>query len=275
MKLSIKTVGSAAPLLVGLLLFFQATAAYASVSYATSTADSNNGGGVQTTINGLPIRVSTSNNVMLVGIWSNARVQNIACTYNGASFTQVATTTYGNSFSSLGVWLFALSAPTTGSYFTPSCTYNSINSVTYMQTFVYSGVSQGGFANCLAAGSSCDATTTHNNTANTSFTNSITTATDKDWVFIWARNEVGDFTAGSNATIRSKTSGGDGIDGADTNGDVTPAGVLSQSMSWGGSDISGTIQISLVPQTQQSTVHTLFSQIKGVYIQKKGVMIQR
>jgi hypothetical protein len=142
-----------------------------------------------------------------------------SATYNGVPMTEVLTRTgTGSDIRTLS--LFVLPAPAAGAHLL------TISVPTSEAVVQGAGTSFSGAAQTTAL----DVTTSSENTGlSTSYTTSLTTITNNDWVVLGARAEAGSgaLTGGASTTFRGKT-GFAGL--ADTNAAVSPAGPVSMTV---------------------------------------------
>lgn len=152
-------------------------------------------------------------------------------TYNGVSMTQLGQVANN---ANVRIYLYYLINPASG---TNNIIVSCSASMDYIETIAtyYNGANQTGVP---------DASVSTGPNTSTSITTTLTTIADNCWLVGMYRNEFGNFTAGSNTTIRNSTSS---QVMADSNSAQTPAGSKSMTLTFGGSVSVSGIMASFAP----------------------------
>lgn len=179
------------------------------------------------------------NLILIVGLRDTNGDQVTGITYNGIAMTlylkyNLAGTDWD--------YIYYLIGPATGTH---SITVTGSGSMTLIGHGVsYTGVSQGGFPD---AGQNSAGTADH-------FTGTVITGADNAWTVIYADNEIGDFTAGTNTLIRNAgPTGSKVMVFADSDGPITPPGVASLALIMEGVDAYMYSMFSLAPAASSDT----------------------
>lgn len=211
-----------------LLPFLVPQAAFAAISFDSS--NTNAGFTCQSGTNAVTnITNSNSNTFIEIGILDGSSADTATVQVNGVSATLI------NSAVDTGekTLMFGIMATTTSEVVAVSCSLGS-NSVNISEAS-YNGVAA---VPTNSAGA--------NGTAG-SFSTSLITNTANAWVIMWARNQIGTFTAGTNTTIDNQHAGFGMFLAHNTNAPVVTPATVTMAASWSSSVPWGNVMAELDP----------------------------